>query len=76
MQAMKDWHKSHPHLFVKSPRNLPGRDTQATPRPGQTARRQSSPEIKDHQTRGCFVVFVIDCDECFAAHNRKTRLIP
>ena len=26
MQAMKDWHKSHPHLFVKSPRNLPGRD--------------------------------------------------
>ena len=25
MQAMKDWHKSHPHLFVKSPRNLPGR---------------------------------------------------
>jgi transposase InsO family protein len=29
MQAMKDWHKSHPHLFVKSPRNLPGRDTYA-----------------------------------------------
>ncbi len=27
MQAMKDWHKSHPHLFVKSPRNHPGRDT-------------------------------------------------
>lgn len=27
MQAIKDWHKSHPHLFVKSPRNLPGRDT-------------------------------------------------
>ena len=27
MQAMKDWHKSHPHLFVKSPRNLPGRDS-------------------------------------------------
>ena len=27
MQAMKDWHKSHPHLFIKSPRNLPGRDT-------------------------------------------------
>jgi transposase InsO family protein len=26
MQAMKDWHKSHPQLFVKSPRNLPGRD--------------------------------------------------
>jgi transposase InsO family protein len=26
MQAMKDGHKSHPHLFVKSPRNLPGRD--------------------------------------------------
>ena len=26
MQAMKDWHKSHPHLFVKSPRNHPGRD--------------------------------------------------
>jgi hypothetical protein len=26
MQAMKDWHKSNPHLFVKSPRNLPGRD--------------------------------------------------
>ena len=26
MHAMKDWHKSHPHLFVKSPRNLPGRD--------------------------------------------------
>ena len=21
MQAMKDWHKSHSHLFVKSPRN-------------------------------------------------------
>ena len=20
MQAMKDWHKSHPHLFVKSPK--------------------------------------------------------
>jgi hypothetical protein len=27
MQAMNDGHKSHPHLFVKSPRNLPGRDT-------------------------------------------------
>ncbi len=27
MQAMKDWHKSHPHLFVKSPRNRPGRDS-------------------------------------------------
>ena len=27
MQAMKDWHKSHPHLFVKTPRNRPGRDT-------------------------------------------------
>jgi|GEM_PF-5862424 len=27
MQAMKDWHKSHPHLFVKSPRNHAGRDS-------------------------------------------------
>jgi transposase InsO family protein len=27
MQAMKDWHKSNPNLFVKSPRNLPGRDS-------------------------------------------------
>ena len=27
MQAMKDWQKSHPHLFVKTPRNRPGRDT-------------------------------------------------
>ena len=27
MQALKDWHKSHTHLFVKSPRNLPGRDS-------------------------------------------------
>jgi hypothetical protein len=27
MQAMKDWHKSHPHLFVKSPRNHTGRDS-------------------------------------------------
>jgi len=26
MQAMKDWHKSHPHLFIKSPRNHAGRD--------------------------------------------------
>ena len=26
MRAMKDWHKSHPHLFVKTPRNRPGRD--------------------------------------------------
>jgi hypothetical protein len=26
MQAMKNWHKSHPHLFIKSPRNHPGRD--------------------------------------------------
>ena len=26
MQAMKNWHKSHPHLFVKSPRNHTGRD--------------------------------------------------
>ena len=26
MQAMKDWHKSHPHLFVKSPRNHTGWD--------------------------------------------------
>jgi hypothetical protein len=26
MQTMKDWHKSHPHLFVKSPRNHAGRD--------------------------------------------------
>jgi transposase InsO family protein len=27
MQAMKNWHKSHPHLFVKSPRNHTGRDS-------------------------------------------------
>ena len=27
MQAMEDWHKSHPHLFAKSPRNRPGRVT-------------------------------------------------
>ncbi len=27
MQAMKDWHKSQPHLFVKTPRNCPGCDT-------------------------------------------------
>lgn len=27
MQAIRDWHKSHPHLFVKSPRNHAGRDT-------------------------------------------------
>ena len=26
MQAMKNWHKSHPHLFVKSPRSHTGRD--------------------------------------------------
>ncbi len=26
MQAMKDWHRSHPQLFVKSPRNHPGCD--------------------------------------------------
>ena len=26
MQVMNDWHKSHPHRFVKSPRNRPGRD--------------------------------------------------
>ena len=26
-QAMKDWHKSHPHLFAKSPRNHAGRDS-------------------------------------------------
>ena len=26
MQAMKDWHKSHPHIFVKTPRNRPGCD--------------------------------------------------
>jgi len=26
MQAMKDWHKSHPLLFAKSPRNHAGRD--------------------------------------------------
>ncbi len=26
MQAMKDWHKSHPHLFVKRPTNHTGRD--------------------------------------------------
>lgn len=26
MQAMKDWHESHSHLFVKSPRNQAGRD--------------------------------------------------
>ena len=26
MQAMKDWHKSHPHLIIKSPRNHPGSD--------------------------------------------------
>jgi len=28
MQAMKDWHRSNPHLFVRSPRNHAGRDTQ------------------------------------------------
>jgi hypothetical protein len=27
MQVMKDWHKPHPHLFVKSPRNHPGWNT-------------------------------------------------
>jgi len=27
MQAMKDWHKSNPHLFVEPLRNLPRRDT-------------------------------------------------
>jgi hypothetical protein len=26
MQAVKDWHKTHPHLFVKSPRNHARRD--------------------------------------------------
>ena len=26
MKAMKDWHKSHPHIFIKSPRNHAGRD--------------------------------------------------
>ena len=31
MHAMKDWHKSHPHLFAQSPRNPPGRDTYACP---------------------------------------------
>jgi hypothetical protein len=30
MQAMKDWHKSHPHLFVKSPRNHAGRDSKGS----------------------------------------------
>ena len=29
MQAMKNWHKSHPHLFVKSLRNHAGRDSYA-----------------------------------------------
>ena len=34
MQAMKNWYKSHPHLFVKSPRNHAGRDTNPlTPKP-------------------------------------------
>ena len=27
MQAMKDWHKSHPHWFLTSPHNHPRRDT-------------------------------------------------
>ena len=27
MKTMKDWHQSHPQLFVKSPRNHTGRDT-------------------------------------------------
>jgi len=27
MKAMKDWHKSHPHIFIKSPRNHAGRET-------------------------------------------------
>jgi len=27
VQAMKDWHESHQHLFVKSPRIHPGRDS-------------------------------------------------
>ena len=31
MTAMRDWHKSHPHLFVKSPRNQAGRDIGLTP---------------------------------------------
>jgi hypothetical protein len=26
MQAMKDWHKSRSRLFIKSQRNLPGRE--------------------------------------------------
>ena len=27
MKTMKDWHQSHPQLFLKSPRNHAGRDT-------------------------------------------------
>jgi transposase InsO family protein len=27
MQAMKDWHKTYPHLFVESPSNQAGRDS-------------------------------------------------
>ena len=27
MHALKDWHKSHPHLFDKTLRNRPGRNT-------------------------------------------------
>ncbi len=31
MQAMKDWHKSYPQLFVKRPTNHTGRDIDFTP---------------------------------------------
>jgi hypothetical protein len=31
MQAMLGWHKSHPHLFVKSRRNHTGRNIDFTP---------------------------------------------
>ena len=32
MKTMKDWHQSHPQLFVKSPRNHAGRDSRQSPR--------------------------------------------
>ena len=43
MQAMKDWHKSHPHLFVKSPRNHAGWDNGLSPEDRVASQPPQSP---------------------------------
>ncbi|ABM56196.1 transposase [Verminephrobacter eiseniae EF01-2] len=54
MQAMKEWHQQHPHLFHKRPYDHPGCDTQATWPASFFCRKFDAPALsRGHCTAGC-----------------------